>query len=205
MKPHILLLILIPFLGFYLGQRSPGEKLDYLSAQLNNPDSRLSKSGVWNGAWKVFVGIGEDSQPAIMRAVIARVGLGANTNEEAIYMSAKVDDEGGRLMSNRNYRITVPADMYVQEFWSLTVYGEDHYLIHNEADKYAVSSFHDLQKNEDGTISISLGQKQMGNEANWLPTSNKEEPISLTLRCYNPRPDMLSNIESINLPIIEPL
>ncbi|MEM7513187.1 MAG: DUF1214 domain-containing protein, partial [Bacteroidota bacterium] len=187
MKPHILLLILIPLIGFFLGRSSPEKKLDYLSTQLNNPDSRLSKRGVWNGAWKVFVGIGEDSQPAIMRSVIARVGLGANTNEEAIYMSANVDDEGGRLMSNRNYRITVPADMYVQEFWSLTVYGEDHYLIHNEADKYAVSSFHDLQKNEDGTISISLGQKQMGNEANWLPTSIMEEPISITLRCYNPR------------------
>ncbi|MEM7512512.1 MAG: DUF1214 domain-containing protein, partial [Bacteroidota bacterium] len=64
---------------------------------------------------------------------------------------------------------------------------------------------HDLQKNEDGTISISLGQKQMGNEANWLPTSIMEEPISITLRCYNPRLDMLSNIESISLPTIEPL
>lgn len=205
MKPHILLLILIPFLGFFLGQHSPEKKLDYLSAQLNNPDSRLSKGGVWNGAWKVFVGIGEDSQPAIMRSVIARVGLGANTNEEAIYMSANLDDNGDRLMSNRNYRIIVLADMYVEEFWSLTVYGEDHYLIDNVADKYAVSSFHDLQKNEDGTITLMLGQTQIGNKANWLPTSNMKEPISITLRCYNPRPDMLSNIESISLPTIEAL
>jgi len=120
-------------------------------------------------------------------------------------MSANKDTNGTQLMSNRNYTITIPVEMHVQEFWSLTVYGDNHFLCENRAGKYAVSSFQDLLKNPDGTITIYLGQSEMNPKSNWLPSSIKEEPISLTLRCYNPTAKMLNNINSINLPIIEPL
>ena len=199
MKARIFLLLLIALIGFITGQFSTGEKIDFLIQKTSG------KTGTKNGAWKTFIGIAEDDQPALKRSVIARAGLGANTNEEAMYMSASEDINGDPLVSNRNYRITIPADMNVHEFWSLTVYGNDHFLCHNEAGKYAVSSFHKLLKNEDGTIIIYVGQQEIEPISNWLPTSIAKEPISLTLRCYNPTSKMLNEIESVSLPVIEPL
>jgi len=205
MKKRIFLLIPIAFIGFFTGQLAPEKKIDFLAAKLSNRSDSMLQGAAQNGSWKTFIGIAEDDQPAIMRSFIARIGLGANTNEEAMYLNAHTDINGAQLMSNRNYTITIPTEMHVQEFWSLTVYGGNHYLCKNNAGKYAISSFHDLAKNPNETITIYLGQNETNPKSNWLPSSNKEESISLTLRCYNPTKKMLKNIKSINLPIIEPL
>jgi len=205
MKKLIFLLIPIALIGFFTGQLSPRKKIDFLAAKLSNRSSSMLQGASQNGSWKTFIGIAEDDQPAIMRSLVARIGLGANTKEEAIYLNAHVDTNNDQLISNRNYTIIIPAEMLVHEFWSLTVYGDNHYLCKNNADKYAVASFHDLLKNPDETISIYLGQNEIKPTSNWLPSSIKEESISLTLRCYNPTTKMLKDIQSINLPIIEPL
>jgi len=205
MKKRIFLWIPIALIGFFTGQLSPGQKIDLLAAKLSNRSGSILQGASQNGSWKTFLGIGENDQPALMRSLIARIGLGANTKEEALYMSANKDNNGTQLMSNRNYTVTIHAEMHVQEFWSLTVYGDNHYLCENRAGKYAVSSFHDLLRNADGTITIYLGQSEMKPTSNWLPSSLKEETISLTLRCYNPNTKMLNNIDSINLPIIKPV
>lgn len=205
MKKNIFLLIPIALIGFFTGILSPGEKIDFLAAKLSNRSSSMLQGASQNGSWKTFIGIAEDDQPAIMRSLIARIGLGANTKEEALYMNAHLDINQDKLISTRNYTITIPAEMPVNEFWSLTVYGKNHYLCKNKAGKYAVSSFQDLLKNPDGTITIYLGQSETKPKSNWLPSSIKEEPVSLTLRCYNPTTKMLKNIHSIPLPIIEPV
>ena len=205
MKKHKLLLLLIALLGFFIGQLSPGEKIDFLAAKLSNRSTSMFQSGVKNGSWKTFLGIAENDQPALVRSLIARIGLGANTNKEAMYLNTREDINGEILTSGRNYKITIPAEMPVHEFWSLTVYGDDHFLCENKADKYAIASFHNLLKNPDGTVTIYLGQNEIKPKSNWLPSSIKEEPISLTLRCYNPTLKMLSHIKSISLPVIEPL
>ncbi len=202
---YIFLLALIGLTGFFIGQRSPEKKIDFLSAKLANGGNTMFKSGVKNGSWKTFVGIAEDDQPALVRSVIARIGLGANTNEEAIYLNAREDINGDPLVSNRNYQITVPAEIPVHEFWSITVYGNNHFLCNNPANKFAISSFHKLSKNPDGTITLYLGQHEMQPVSNWLPSSIIDEPISLTLRCYHPTASMLRDIESINLPTIKPI
>lgn len=205
MKKRIFLWIPIAWIGFLAGQLSPGQKIDFLAAKISNRSGSMLEGTSQNGSWKTFLGIAENDQPALMRSLIARIGLGANTKEEALYMSANKDTNGSQLMSNRNYTVTIPAEMHVQEFWSLTVYGDNHFLCENRYGKYAVSSFHDLLRNPDGTITIYLGQSETKSQSNWLPSSIKEEPISLTLRCYNPTTKMLKNIHSIPLPIIEPV
>lgn len=205
MKKNIFLLIPIALIGFFTGQLSPGKKIDFLADKLSNRSSDMLQGASQNGSWKTFIGIAEDDQPALIRSFIARIGLGANTKEEAIYLNAKEDINHDQLFSNRNYKITIPAEMPALEFWSLTVYGNNHYLCKNKAGKYAVSSFHKLSKNSDGTISIYLGQNEIEPKTNWLPSSIKEVPISLTLRCYNPNAKMLNDIKSVILPIIEPI
>jgi len=205
MNKATLSLLLIALLGFSLGLLSPEKKIDFLVARASNHSNDTFKGGIKNGSWKTFVGIAENDQPAFVRSIVARIGLGANTNEEAMYWNAYEDINGDRLVSDRNYKVTVPAEMHVREFWSLTVYGADHFLCANEADKYAVSSFHELHKNQDSSITIYVGQDEMGARSNWLPTSTKAEPISLTLRCYNPTAKMIHEMGSITLPSITPL
>lgn len=195
MGKQILWFIGVCVLGFLLGQCSSGEKIDFLVRNMPHRGAQV-------GSWKTFLGIAEDDQPPMVRSVVSRIGLGANTNEEAMYFNASHDNEGKQLVANKVYQIIIPANVEVHEFWSLTVYGQDHYLCDNPMNKYAVSSFQNLVKNEDGTIAITLSQKSVGSPENWLPTPPDNQHISVSLRCYNPTVKMLEDIENVLLPII---
>jgi len=83
-------------------------------------------------------------------------------------------------------------------WWSITVYGADNYLIPNEAMRNAFND-QDVAKNADGryTISVSSTPKR----GNWLPSGNQDQ-LYLTLRLYNPLPEVYHKPAELELPQI---
>jgi len=141
-----------------------------------------------------------------IRAVVARVGLGANLPEDAMYPSTKVDAQGDPLNGHHAYRIHFAADQLppVNAFWSVTAYGADNFLIANAENKYAVGSLSSLTPNADGSIDIliqaSAPAKGMSNH--WLPVKPGEDFL-LNARLYWPQPQALDGRWS--MPAVERL
>jgi hypothetical protein len=128
------------------------------------------------------------------RAIIAVVGLTANTVREAVYYDANSDSAGQPLTGAKKYTLTFASDMsYLTSippgFWSLTIYdAASGYTIDNPIDRYSLGSSDDLKKNEDGSFTIYVQHDNPGpdKESNWLPAP--QGPFYAILRNYAPIP-----------------
>lgn len=102
------------------------------------------------------------------------------------YLVGTVDGAGDALSGGQRYKLTVPANVPVKQFWSVMVYGANNGVYLENAEKIGISSFDDLQKNADGTVDVYFGPKApKGQESNWLPTKDGE-PFFLLFRFYGP-------------------
>jgi len=127
-----------------------------------------------------------------------------------VYPVARVDAAGDRLDGGAAYRITFPAGELppVDAFWSLTVYGEDMFLVENPTDRYAIGDrTPGLTKNDDGSLTLVLAHDEAvadaaageGEPVNWLPVPAGR--FVLMLRLYLPRDSVLDG--SYEYPPIE--
>lgn len=83
-------------------------------------------------------------------------------------------------------------------WWSLTLYGADHYLVPNAAGVYAQSPA-SLPPAADGRFDITVATDAIGPGA--LP-SPARGAFSLTLRLYNPPAEALGQLATLALPTI---
>jgi hypothetical protein len=102
------------------------------------------------------------------------------------YLAAVADKDGKPLEAGRLYKVTVPADMPVKQFWALTIYDRATFaFIYSDTNRTTLSSY-DLGKmktNADGSVTLYVGPTApSGLESNWLPTSGKR-PLP-TFRFY---------------------
>lgn len=89
------------------------------------------------------------------------------------YLEAFKDKDGNWLDGSKNYKLRVPANVPVEEFWSVTVYDNlARSMTMNKANKAAVSSYDKITKNADGSADLYFGPTApAGLEANWVDTS----------------------------------
>jgi len=89
----------------------------------------------------------------------------------SVYLGTYKDKDGDWLDGAMTYRLRVPPNAPVQQFWSLTVYDVDtRMLIQNNQRIADRSSRMDLVKNEDGSVDLYVGPKApAGLEKNWIP------------------------------------
>jgi hypothetical protein len=90
-----------------------------------------------------------------------------------LYYLGTFDDKDGHPLSGDNtYRLRVPADVPVQQFWSVTVYNKETAALFRESTHAALGSVSPgVQRNEDGTTDIYFGpEAPAGHESNWLET-----------------------------------
>ena len=125
------------------------------------------------------------------RTMIAIAAFGANPVDVAIYPRAETDDEGNTLTGKNSYVLHFEKDALppVKEkgFWSITVYGDDNFLIDNELNRYCINDRSEVTFNADGTLDIYLQAARPENDArvsNWLPTGS--EGFHLYMRIYLP-------------------
>lgn len=98
------------------------------------------EAGTISNGWRIPPMIlGDYGTEYPVRAVIAREGLGANLPEDAVYASTSVDSAGQQLQGGRTYSISVPADLPVRAFWSITVYDNRGNLLPGPARGLSVS------------------------------------------------------------------
>jgi hypothetical protein len=147
-------------------------------------------------------GIGVYGTDYPTRAFVSMIGLGALTPEEAAYPSAVKDRDGRPLTGDHRYRIhfepgqTPPVDA----FWSLTMYGEDSFLIDNPIRRYTIGDRDSLTFNPDGSLDILIQhQRPAGRISNWLPSP--AGPFNVTMRLYLPKAEFLT--EQWRLPWVE--
>jgi hypothetical protein len=115
------------------------------------------------------------------------------------------DKDGNLLQAGRSYRVDVPKDVPVEQFWALTVYDRATYsFIYAPDGRTTLSSYDlaDMKTNEDGSVSIYVGpEAPEGLESNWIDTAGKR-PMPM-FRFYGPQ-DAL-NDRTFKMPDFEPV
>ena len=140
--------------------------------------------------WSQIQHLGAYGGDYITRAAVAQTGLGANVPAESVYYSAGADGGGAPLVGTRPAIVHFAAGQLPpvdrRGFWSVTLYGPDHFLVANPIDRYAIGDrTAGLQRGPDGSLDLYLGaQSPTGHEANWLPAPAGR--FSLVLRAYVP-------------------
>jgi hypothetical protein len=108
------------------------------------------------------------------------------------YMMAMNDKDGNLLVAGKTYKVTIPKEMPVKQFWALTVYDRaTHSFIYTPSERTTISSYdyENLKKNDDGSVTLYVGPKAPeGLESNWIDTMGKR-PLP-AIRFYGPTEEM---------------
>lgn len=131
-----------------------------------------------------------DSYPVDIRGVSYTLGFTGikRLGTAQFYLMANKDKDGNGFDGNATYRLTVPANAPVKQYWSATVYDrETHALVRNMARASVASISAGVQKNADGSVDVFFGPKApAGKEANWVPTDPARR-FELLFRLYQPQ------------------
>ncbi len=100
---------------------------------------------------KTFFGVKGD-RSYLQTAMGVAVGWGGMQEKDALYLPEQVENNDGKTA----YTITIPKDVPVDGFWSVTVYNKERYMVKNKYNSYAFNSL-TAEKNADGTATLHLG------------------------------------------------
>ena len=103
------------------------------------------------------------------------------------YLMTIKDKEGQTFDGGKSYRLTVPPNAPVSQYWSATVYDRaTHGLIRDMPRSGRSSQSPGLQQNADGSVDIYFGPKApAGKDSNWVPT-NPSGQFEVLFRLYGP-------------------
>jgi hypothetical protein len=161
--------------------------------------------------WPVpFANQGSAGADYVSRALIAVLGLTANTPYEAIYYLGYVDGSGQLLNGAKRYTITFPPSASVIEpippgFWSLTAYDkETGFTVPNPIGRYALGGDNALSRNADGSFTIYVQRDDPGpdKESNWLPAP--AGTFYLILRNYAPNNALVQGLKNPGTAAVPP-
>ena len=175
----------------------PSDVLDALVASVDSTGASLNtvsklqvlKEAQADHGWATIgKDIGAFGTDYAFRAVVAQLGLGANTPREALYPTALTDANGRLLTGSDDYRLVfkrghAPPN---RAFWSLTMYDGSGFLVANPAHRYAIGSTHPpLRREPDGSVVVLIQRTRPAQrDVNWLPSPTGN--FRLNLRIYWP-------------------
>ena len=178
-----------------------------LSALLlaRNISAGLGALAIENDNWVTSVATGSQDADSILKASVAIGGLLASTRENSMYYRlSTVDGEPLRL----NCRYRIEGTDYDANWWSITAYGWDNYLIPNQQKRYSFNNENIVRK-PDGSWQITVAAAEQA--GNWLPVGPAGAPgwrkrgdydFDLLLRLYTPGHAYLESPESADLPTV---
>jgi hypothetical protein len=113
--------------------------------------------------------------------VLKMVGAGSQ------YLAAYLDSDGAYLDGAQNYKLHLPPDIPINNFWSVTLYDpETRSLLRTDQPKPSVNSFDKPEPNDDGSFDIYFGPTSpAGKEKNWIQTDPGRGWFTY-IRCYGP-------------------
>jgi hypothetical protein len=120
---------------------------------------------------------------------IKRLGTGQ------FYLISIRDKDGNSFDGGKTYRLTVPANPPIEQYWSVTAYDrETHALIRNMVRASRSSQISEMRKNSDGSVDVYFGpEAPKGNEANWVPT-DPNRGFELMFRFYAPKKEFFDKV-----------
>jgi len=132
---------------------------------------------------------------------VKRLGAGQ------FYLFSMRDKDGDAMEGGNTYRLTVPPQVPVQQYWSVTAYDrETHTLIRNMARPSRSSQVPGLKTNSNGSIDIWFSPTvPAGKETNWIPTDPKRR-FELIFRLFGPKKEffekawVLCDLEKVAAP-----
>ncbi|QIG93137.1 MULTISPECIES: DUF1254 domain-containing protein [unclassified Bradyrhizobium] len=129
---------------------------------------------------------------------IKRLGAGQ------FYLISIRDKDGRAFEGGGTYRLTVPPNAPVEQYWSVTAYDrQTHALIKNMSRASRSSQIADMQRNADGSVDVYFAPAApVGKEANWVPTDPARK-FELMFRAYAPTKALFDH--SWKLPDVERL
>ena len=104
-----------------------------------------------------------------------------------MYMITIRDRDGDAFDGGKTYRLRVPPNAPVEQYWSATAYDRHtHTLIKDMPRASRASNSSEVQKNADGSVDIYFGAKPpTGKESNWVPTKTGQA-FEVMFRLYAP-------------------
>jgi hypothetical protein len=126
----------------------------------------------------------------LARAVLTRVGLGANDVRHALYPIATTDSGGRALSGAHRYLVEFARGQLppVRSFWSLTLYDAAGFFHPNPLGRYALGDRSaGLRRSPDGSLRIYVQRRapRPALRSNWLPAPRGA--FRLMLRLYDPK------------------
>jgi len=112
----------------------------------------------------------------IQHLVAAAFGWGGNPERGAMYFTVTPEKNDGKTA----YTLTMPKDVPVQAFWSVSIYNEDGFFEPNSLNAYSYNSV-TAKRNADGTTTIHFGGDATA--TNYLPIT---DGWNYVVRCYLP-------------------
>jgi hypothetical protein len=109
-------------------------------------------------------------------------GWGGNPDKDASYLSFNPAKNDG----NTIYKLSVPGDVPVDAFWSISVYNAEGYFLKNDLNAYSLNNI-TAKKSADGSVAVQFGGCD-GKIPNCLPIT---KGWNYTVRLYRPRPQIL--------------
>jgi hypothetical protein len=160
---------------------------------------------VHDGDWVTSVDTGSKNAGPLLKTTIALGALLASTRENSMYYRiASVAGEPLRL----NCRYRIEGRDYDANWWSITAYGWDNYLIPNVEQRYSFNN-ENLVRRSDGSWVITVAASQQ--PGNWLPVGPSGAPtwrklgdydFDLLLRLYTPGDAYLQTPGTAPLPTV---
>ncbi len=89
-----------------------------------------------------------------------------------LYLDTFLDAQGQQLRGENTYRLHVPANVPVKQFWAFTVYDHETSSFIRKSARAGLDSYDEqMKRNPDGSVDLYTGPKPpKGQEANWIPT-----------------------------------
>ena len=151
---------------------------DMLKAAAENFDNPDAYPVDWRGIVYHYAYIG-----------IKRLGAGQ------FYLINIKDRNGESYDGAKSYRLHVPPNVPIEQYWSLTAYDrETHALIKNVDRASRASNSAEVRKNADGSVDLYVAPKAPGGqEANWIPTDPARR-FELMFRVYGPKKEFFEKV-----------
>jgi hypothetical protein len=169
--------------------------LQKLQEGIEQKATTQSPTGHTANGWRILpMTVGNFGTNYQIRAIVALIALGANLSADAVYPTTYVDAEGKPLNGANHYVLHFDKGKTppVNAFWSVSMYGPDSFFVENPINRYAISSWMQLQHGSDGSLDIYIQKDSPGKdrESNWLPAPAGD--FNLTLRMYWPKDKPIS-------------
>ncbi|MCP4158584.1 MAG: DUF1214 domain-containing protein [Deltaproteobacteria bacterium] len=159
--------------------------------------------------WLTVDDIGSKETDFISRAVIAKIGLFANSKDKTIYLSSHPNKgiDFKKLLSGPKHWFTLNSKKHYQiigninipsAWWSITLYNDKDLLVKNSVKTYSYTNYN-LVTDPNGDFVIDVASVKPEVATNWLP-SPTNTPFNLKMRIYEPSKEVYENIGTYPLP-----